>query len=73
MPWSMTNRGWNTWTDPHPFRYPGVSGRKQVLASHTSDFFVLRTDSAGWEEWKPEERLLELARPQRNPVGKRGN
>lgn len=28
---------------------------------HTPDFFVLRRDSAGWEECKPEDKLLKLA------------
>jgi putative transposase len=28
---------------------------------HTPDFFVLRGDTAGWEECKPEEKLLKLA------------
>ena len=28
---------------------------------HTPDFFVLRRDSAGWEEWKTEERLRQLS------------
>jgi transposase InsO family protein len=27
----------------------------------TPDFFVINEDSAGWEEWKPEEKLLKLA------------
>lgn len=27
----------------------------------TPDFFVIRQDSAGWEEWKTEEKLLKLA------------
>jgi putative transposase len=28
---------------------------------HTPDFFVLRRDTAGWEECKPDDRLLQLA------------
>ena len=39
--------------------YQSASGRT-VAAFHTPDFFVIHTDSAGWEEWKTEERLLEL-------------
>jgi putative transposase len=47
-------------------RYRSHTGR-QVTVQHTPDFLVLRTDGAGLEEWKPEERLRELAvtQPQR--------
>ena len=40
---------------------------KIVRASHIPDFFVLRTQCAGFEEWKPETRLEKLAakQPQR--------
>jgi putative transposase len=41
-------------------RYVTKSGRP-VVFWHTPDFFVLRVDGAGWEEWKPEEKLVELA------------
>jgi transposase InsO family protein len=41
-------------------RYVSKSGRP-VVFWNTPDFFVLRTDRAGWEEWKPEEKLVELA------------
>jgi putative transposase len=41
-------------------RYLAQSGRPIVIWS-TPDFFVLRTDRAGWQEWKPEEKLVELA------------
>lgn len=27
---------------------------------HAPDFFVIRTDNAGWEEWKSYEQLLKL-------------
>lgn len=54
------------WDQPPSFtvRYVASSGRR---AGHlyTADFFVIRTDCAGWEEWKPESRLLTLAA--RNP------
>ncbi len=40
--------------------YQTKSGR-QTTFLHTPDFFVLRAGSAGWEEWKAEERLHELA------------
>lgn len=33
---------------------------------HTPDFFALRRDSAGWEECKPEGKLLQLAREMPN-------
>src|SRR6266571_2053280 len=39
--------------------YPGPSGRS-TKALHTPDFLVLRKDGASFEEWKPENRLLEL-------------
>ncbi len=41
-------------------RYIAKSGRP-VVFWHTPDFFVLRVDGAGWEEWKPQEKLVELA------------
>lgn len=43
--------------------YNSKKGRR-VRVSHTPDFFVLRKDGAGWEEWKMEEALLELAEQQ---------
>jgi transposase InsO family protein len=36
--------------------YAAKSGRR-VGVLHTPDYFVIRTDSAGWEEWKTEEEL----------------
>jgi len=33
----------------------------QAAPFHTPDFFVLRTDQAGWEEWKPEDQLRKRA------------
>ena len=33
----------------------------QAAPFHTPDFFVLRTDQAGWEEWKPENQLRKRA------------
>jgi hypothetical protein len=46
--------------------YQAKNGRK-VGVLHTPDFFVLRTDSAGWEECKTEEELQKLTEqmPQR--------
>jgi len=32
-----------------------------VRVQHTPDYFVLRQDSAGWEEWKPETQMEKLA------------
>jgi len=54
-------------------RYIAKSDRP-VVFWHTPDFFVLRVDGAGWEEWKPQEKLVELAesmpnRYQRNEQG----
>ena len=40
--------------------YSSGSGRRQVVR-HTPDFFVIRMDSAGWEEWKTEDELPRLA------------
>jgi putative transposase len=44
-------------------RYRSASGR-QVAVWHTPDFFVLRADGAGWEEWKTEAHLQELVHTQ---------
>jgi putative transposase len=40
--------------------YAAASGRRMGVL-HTPDFFVLRENSAGWEEWKTEEDLPKLA------------
>ncbi len=40
--------------------YQGKNGRKLGVL-HTPDFFVIRTNSAGWEECKTEEDLKKLA------------
>ena len=45
---------------PIALDYSSASGRRQVVR-HTPDFFVLRLDSAGWEEWKTEDELKRLA------------
>src|SRR5437763_9682699 len=37
-------------------RYQTPSGRT-TAPFHTPDFFVIRRDQAGWEEWKTEEQL----------------
>jgi putative transposase len=43
--------------------YQTPSGRK-TAPFHTPDFFVIRRDQAGWEEWKTEEQLHKLAEKQ---------
>ena len=40
-------------------KYRGRNGRSLGVI-HTADFFILRSDGAGWEEWKREEELLHL-------------
>src|SRR5438128_8125589 len=40
--------------------YNSANGRRMAVR-HTPDFFVLRQDSAGWEEWKTEEDLHKLS------------
>lgn len=39
---------------------------KVITIYHTPDYFVLYNDRAGWEEWKTEEELLELAKDSPN-------
>lgn len=39
--------------------YRTASGRK-TTHFYTPDFFVIRKDQAGWEEWKTEEQLHKL-------------
>ena len=41
-------------------QYQAKNGRK-VGVLHTPDYFVIRADSVGWEEWKVEEELVRLA------------
>jgi putative transposase len=43
-----------------PLSYRAKSGRR-TTQWHTPDFFVLRRESAGWEEWKPANSLDTLA------------
>src|SRR5437870_4791324 len=60
---------------PPPIKlvYLAKSGRR-VGVLHTPDFFVLRTDSVGWEEWKMAEELerLAVAMPHRYQPGDDG-
>lgn len=52
---------------PQPIKldYRSAAG-KQLGVLHTPDFFVIRTRSAGWEEWKTDEDLLKLSREKPN-------
>ena len=45
---------------PITLHYQAKNGRA-IGVLHTPDYFVIRSDSAGWEEWKTEEDLLRLA------------
>jgi putative transposase len=45
---------------PIKLEYRAKSGRR-VGVLHTPDFFVIRTDAVGWEEWKMENELVRLA------------
>jgi hypothetical protein len=46
---------------PAPIKldYEGAAGRRMGVL-HTPDFFVIRQQEAGWEEWKTEEELHRL-------------
>ncbi len=44
-------------------QYVAASGRA-VTTWHTPDFFVIRENEAGWEEWKTEDELTRLAQKQ---------
>jgi putative transposase len=46
--------------EPILLEYLSDKGRP-VHVRHTPDFFVIKKDSAGYEEWKPEEQLQKLA------------
>jgi putative transposase len=54
--------------------YSSKNGR-QVGVLHTADFFVIRSYSAGWEEWKTVDSLkqLTLKMPSRYVVNSNGN
>ena len=55
------------WDQPPSFvvRYKTVGGRN-IGHLYTADFFVLRDDCAGWEEWKTEQELIKLG--EKNPT-----
>jgi hypothetical protein len=63
------------WDQPPSFilNYKSSKG-KNMGHIYTADFFVLRENSAGWEEWKPEDELIELAKknPERYFLGEDG-
>jgi putative transposase len=44
---------------PIPLKYKSAAGR-QMCVLHTPDFFVIKADGVGWEEWKTEEALQQL-------------
>jgi putative transposase len=54
---------WEYYDQPPSIKlnYKGKNGRG-IGVIHTPDYFVLRTDSAGYEECKPEAALLRLAK-----------
>jgi len=47
------------WDQPPSFKleYKSAQG-KRIVAVHTADYFVIRADSAGWEECKTEDELV---------------
>lgn len=45
---------------PIKLQYQAKNGRN-IGVLHTADFFCIESNGAGWEEWKTEEHLLELA------------
>jgi len=49
--------------DAIALRYVTAAGRT-VSTWHTPDFFVIRENTAGWEEWKTEDELVKLAHKQ---------
>jgi putative transposase len=62
------------WDQPMSIKlkYKSLSGRTTGVL-HTPDFFVLRADSAGWEEWKLEEDLQRLMKSQPNRYRRTGD
>src|SRR5713101_2030278 len=45
---------------PIKLHYQAKNGR-HIGVLHTPDYFVIRSDAVGWEEWKTEEDLVRLA------------
>ncbi|TAM83452.1 MAG: hypothetical protein EPN47_04910 [Acidobacteria bacterium] len=57
---------WEFYDQPPAIKLDYLStGGRRLGVMHTPDFFVLRREAAGWEEWKTEEELVRLA--ERNP------
>lgn len=54
---------------PPPFKldYESAAGRRMGVL-HTADYFVIRKESAGWEECKTQEELVQLKRKKPEPV-----
>ncbi len=51
------------WDQPYKFTlkcFP--NGKRSNTISYVPDFLVLRTDTVGFEEWKPEKKLVERAK-----------
>lgn len=50
---------------PPPFNIEYKGNKKKLNHKYTPDFFVIKNNWVGWEEWKTEEALMELE--QKNP------
>ncbi len=57
---------------PIKLEYQSDKGRRLVVL-HTPDFFVIRKNRAGWEEWKTEEDLSRLNQRNRNRYSLEGD
>jgi len=59
---------------PPPFNLRYKVGNRTTEFPYTPDFFVIRRDSIGWEEWKEEEELVRLEKkyPNRYQRDKQG-
>jgi hypothetical protein len=60
------------WDQPPSFKleYKSTHG-KRIVAFHTPDYFVIRSDSAGWEECKTEEELVRWVQKSPNRYSRR--
>src|SRR5271157_5931953 len=57
---------WEFYDQPPSSKLDYLSaGGRSLGVMHTPDFFVIRKEAAGWEEWKTEEDLARLA--EKNP------
>src|SRR5258708_8811804 len=52
---------------PPPFNLRFKVGNRMKEFPYTPDFFVIRKDSIGWEEWKEEDELRVLEEKNPNP------